>query len=146
MKSTLSLTSVVICTRQPYFQTLFVSRFFASSSHYLRFTPMPLARLDNIAADRDQDVVTAARLAVVIWSDFRRVRRTGLIIVSVRNTAPRVINQLYLRPHPLILSYPLIRIFTGVRAVGIGSSDAAFKPRTNAMEDRILLIFQRSQA
>ena len=41
---------------------------------------MPLARLDNIAADRDQDVVTAVRLAVVIWSDLRRVRRTGLII------------------------------------------------------------------
>src|SRR5262245_48049750 len=31
MKSTLSLTSEVICTRQPYFQTLFVSRFFAFS-------------------------------------------------------------------------------------------------------------------
>ena|SRR5262245_2986167 len=31
MKSTLSLTSEVICTRQPYFRTLFVSRFFAFS-------------------------------------------------------------------------------------------------------------------
>ena len=31
MKTTLSLTSEVICTRQPYFQTLFVSRFFAFS-------------------------------------------------------------------------------------------------------------------
>ena len=31
MKTTLSFTSEVICTRQPYFLTLFVSRFFAFS-------------------------------------------------------------------------------------------------------------------
>ena len=35
-----------------------------------------------------------------------------------------------------------IRIFTGVHAVGIGSSDAVFKSRTNAMEDCILLLFR----
>ena len=35
-----------------------------------------------------------------------------------------------------------IRIFTGVHAVGIGSSDAVFKSRTNAMEDRILLFLR----
>ena len=34
MKSTLSLTSEVICTRQPYSQSLFVSRFFAFSNHF----------------------------------------------------------------------------------------------------------------
>src|SRR5215470_17139860 len=45
MKSTLSFTSEVICTRQPYFHSLFVSRFFAFSKRVAEPSPRWASKL-----------------------------------------------------------------------------------------------------